>query len=118
MTLHNPVRTIDRHNVVALLKGTTPPEQVVVYTAHWDHFGEKPGADGKTQIFHGAVDNGSGIAGLMELARASPRQAGAGAQRAVHRHHLRGTGPAGLGLLRRASAVSAARTRSPTSTWM
>jgi Zn-dependent M28 family amino/carboxypeptidase len=69
LTLHNQVRDVVSHNVVALLKGTRHPEQIVVYSAHWDHFGEKPGPDGKAQIFHGAVDNGTGIAGLLALAR-------------------------------------------------
>jgi len=70
LTLHNQVQSADSHNVVALLKGSHHPEQVVIYTAHWDHFGTKPGPDGTPQIFHGAIDNGSGIAGLLELARA------------------------------------------------
>ncbi len=69
VTLHNQVHDVVSHNVVALLKGTHYPEQVVVYTAHWDHFGEKPGPDGKPQIFHGAVDNATGVAGLLALAR-------------------------------------------------
>ena len=70
LTLHNSVKDIVSHNVVALVKGSTHPEDVVVYTAHWDHLGQRTGADGKTEIFHGAVDNGSGIAGLLEIARA------------------------------------------------
>jgi len=69
LTLHNQVRSIVSHNVVALVKGSRDPQQMVVYSAHWDHFGTKPGPDGKPQIFHGAIDNGSGIAGLLELAR-------------------------------------------------
>ena len=60
--------------MVALVRGSRHPRQVVVYTAHWDHFGTKPGPDGKPQIFHGAMDNGSGIAGLLELARVYARQ--------------------------------------------
>lgn len=69
MTLHNAVHSIVSHNVAAIARGSRHPEQVVVYTAHWDHFGTKSGPDGKPQIFHGAVDNGTGIAGLLELAR-------------------------------------------------
>lgn len=69
LTLHNRVRPVVSHNVVALLKGTRHPDQVVVYSAHWDHFGEKAGPDGKPQIFHGAVDNATGVAGLLALAR-------------------------------------------------
>jgi Zn-dependent M28 family amino/carboxypeptidase len=57
------------HNVVGLVKGSSQADEVVVYSAHWDHLGMRTGADGKTEIFHGAVDNGSGIAGLLEIAR-------------------------------------------------
>lgn len=69
LTLHNQVRIVVSHNVVAMVKASRHPQEVLVYTAHWDHFGTKPGPDGKPQIFHGAIDNGSGIAGLLELAR-------------------------------------------------
>jgi Zn-dependent M28 family amino/carboxypeptidase len=74
LTLHNQVRSVVSHNVVALVRGSRHPQQVMVYTAHWDHFGTKPGPDGKPQIFHGAIDNGSGVAGLLELARVYARQ--------------------------------------------
>ncbi|HEY3644358.1 MAG TPA: M28 family metallopeptidase [Gammaproteobacteria bacterium] len=69
LTLHDTVKDIVSHNAVGLVKGSTHPEDVVVYTAHWDHLGMRTGADGKTEVFHGAVDNGSGIAGLLEIAR-------------------------------------------------
>jgi Zn-dependent M28 family amino/carboxypeptidase len=69
LTLKNTVRDIVSHNVVGLLKGSSRPGEVVIYSAHWDHLGERPGAAGKMEIFHGAVDNASGIAGLLELAR-------------------------------------------------
>ena len=69
ITLHNEVKDIVSHNVVAVVKGARHPEDVVVYTAHWDHLGTKTAVDGKTAVFHGAVDNGSGIAGLLEIAR-------------------------------------------------
>jgi Zn-dependent M28 family amino/carboxypeptidase len=42
----------------------------VIYTAHWDHLGiGKPDANGDT-IYNGAVDNGTGIAQLIEQGRA------------------------------------------------
>jgi Zn-dependent M28 family amino/carboxypeptidase len=60
-------------NVIGVLKGTSP-EEAVVYSAHWDHFGirevlptDAPGAD---RIFNGAYDNASGCAGLLEIAKA------------------------------------------------
>jgi len=56
-------------NVVALLPGKTRPDETVMYTAHWDHIGVgAPDAKGDT-IYNGAVDNATGTAGLLELAR-------------------------------------------------
>lgn len=69
LTLHSSVKRIVSHNVVGMVKGTERSGEVVVYSAHWDHLGMRTGADGKTEIFHGAIDNGSGIAGLLEIAR-------------------------------------------------
>ncbi len=64
------------HNVVGVLPGTKHPNERVVYTAHWDHLGVGL-ADAKgDRIYNGAVDNASGVSGLIELARAfahSPR---------------------------------------------
>ncbi len=69
-------QTIQTHNIVARLPGTTHPDETVLYTGHWDHIGVgTPDASGDA-IFNGAVDNASGIAGLIELARlwaAGPR---------------------------------------------
>jgi Zn-dependent M28 family amino/carboxypeptidase len=69
--IHNSLRTIDSHNVIAKLTGSDPKlkNQYVVYTAHWDHFGIGPEVNGD-KIYHGAVDNGSGSAALLEIARA------------------------------------------------
>ena len=67
MTIHNTLRTIESQNVMAKLEGADPAlrNEFVVYTAHWDHYGKS--AEG---IFHGAVDNAVGTAGLLEVARA------------------------------------------------
>ena len=60
---------ITTHNVVAKLEGTTWRDETILYTAHWDHIGTgTPNAEGDA-IFNGAVDNASGTAGLLELAR-------------------------------------------------
>ncbi|HSF46083.1 MAG TPA: M28 family metallopeptidase [Chitinophagaceae bacterium] len=57
-------------NVIAKLSGTKRPDEVIIYTAHWDHLGiGKPGADGDS-IYNGALDNATGTAALIELARA------------------------------------------------
>jgi Zn-dependent M28 family amino/carboxypeptidase len=69
--IYNKIRTIDSHNVIAKLTGSDAKmkNQYVIYTAHWDHFGIGPEVNGD-KIYHGAVDNGSGSAALLEIARA------------------------------------------------
>ncbi len=58
------------HNVLARLPGKTRPNETVIYSAHWDHFGTgKPDASGDP-VFHGAADDGTGMAAVLELARA------------------------------------------------
>ncbi|WP_295931853.1 M28 family metallopeptidase [uncultured Xanthomonas sp.] len=61
---------ITSRNVVARLPGKTRPDDTLIYTAHWDHLGVgAPDAKGD-RIFNGALDNASGVAALLELARA------------------------------------------------
>lgn len=67
--LQNRVRTSESQNVVAKLPGTQYPDEAVIYTAHWDHLGIHPNAGGESHIFNGAVDNATGTAGLLALAR-------------------------------------------------
>ncbi len=71
LSIHNTVQTIDSHNVIAKLAGSDPQlkDTYVVYTAHWDHLGIGPPQNGD-KIYHGAVDNASGVAALVEIARA------------------------------------------------
>lgn len=64
-------------NVLGLLRGSDPAlaDEVVVLTAHHDHLGVKPGvAPGDDAIFNGAVDNASGVAALLAVARAIAAQ--------------------------------------------
>jgi Zn-dependent M28 family amino/carboxypeptidase len=67
--VRNTFRTIDSQNVVAKLAGRAAPDEIVIYTAHWDHLGRDASLTGD-QIFNGAADNATGTAGLIELARA------------------------------------------------
>ncbi|HEY9534072.1 MAG TPA: M28 family metallopeptidase, partial [Mucilaginibacter sp.] len=58
------------HNVVAKITGTKRPDEYIIYSAHWDHLGVgKPDARGDS-IYNGALDNASGTAALLEIARA------------------------------------------------
>ena len=57
-------------NVIGKITGTKRPDEYIIYTAHWDHFGiGKPDENGDS-IFNGALDNASGAASIMEIARA------------------------------------------------
>jgi Zn-dependent M28 family amino/carboxypeptidase len=59
-------------NVLGLLRGSDPQlkAEVVVFTAHHDHLGKRErGAPGEDLIFNGAIDNASGVAGLIAIAR-------------------------------------------------
>ena len=57
-------------------RGSKYPDETVIYTAHWDHLGiGQPDANGD-RIYNGAIDNGTGIAQLIEQApRLRPRPA-------------------------------------------
>ncbi|SDH49893.1 MULTISPECIES: M28 family peptidase [unclassified Duganella] len=74
LAMVNATRELSSHNVVARIPGSDPKlkDEVVVYTAHWDHFGIDETLPGPRtqQIFHGAVDNASGVAALLQIARA------------------------------------------------
>ena len=73
-SIANSWRDLDTRNVVARVEGSDPKlkDEYVIYSAHWDHFGWDPTLPGSKhdQIFHGALDNASGVAALLELAKA------------------------------------------------
>lgn len=69
LTLNNKLKYSTSHNVIGVLKGTKRPDEVILYTAHWDHLGiGKPDAKGDS-IYNGAVDNASGVAAIISVAR-------------------------------------------------
>ena len=68
----NTVRRQASKNVVGVLPGTAAPNEVVLYTAHWDHLGRCDAVDGDN-ICNGALDNASGTAGLVALAEANAK---------------------------------------------
>jgi Zn-dependent M28 family amino/carboxypeptidase len=71
LTIRNGLRTLDSRNVVAKLAGrdANRRDEYVVYTAHWDHFGIGAKLNGDS-IYNGALDNATGTAGLLDLAKA------------------------------------------------
>jgi Zn-dependent M28 family amino/carboxypeptidase len=72
--IRNTVRQVRSRNVVAKLEGSDPKlrTECVIYSAHWDHLGRNEKLKGD-QIYNGAIDNASGTAGLLEIAKAYSR---------------------------------------------
>ncbi|KAB2898802.1 MAG: M28 family peptidase [Dokdonella sp.] len=69
---HYDVRSdvITSHNIVGRIEGSSHPDESVIYSAHWDHLGiGAPDAKGD-RIYNGAIDNATGTAALIEMARA------------------------------------------------
>ena len=81
LALTSTIRTLESANVVGVLPGSDPAlaKEAVVYSAHHDHLGMHPpdaaggakGSGGMDSIYNGAVDNASGAATLLAIARAA-----------------------------------------------
>ena len=69
------VRSFNTRNVVAFYPGSDPAKnaEFVVYTAHYDHLGKGQPVDGD-EIYNGAQDNATGVAALLEIAKAYTRR--------------------------------------------
>jgi len=67
--LKNEFRESKTNNVIAKIEGSKRPDEVIIYTAHWDHLGIGEPVNGDS-IYNGAIDNASGVAALFELAKA------------------------------------------------
>ncbi len=76
LAFRNEISRKETGNVVAVLRGSDPvrSKEAVLYTAHHDHLGVRPGArPGEERIYHGALDNASGVAAVLAVARAFAR---------------------------------------------
>jgi Zn-dependent M28 family amino/carboxypeptidase len=69
LTIKNAIEYNKSENVAGILRGAERPEESLVYTAHWDHFGvgEKENGD---SIYNGAVDNGTSLAWELAIGKA------------------------------------------------
>ncbi|MFQ5530441.1 MAG: M28 family metallopeptidase [Gemmatimonadota bacterium] len=67
--IRNTIAQSSSRNFLAVLPGAVRSDEFVIYTAHYDHFGVDPDAEGEDKIYNGARDNASGTAGLLEVAR-------------------------------------------------
>jgi Zn-dependent M28 family amino/carboxypeptidase len=66
-TIHNKITRKASKNVVAVVPGTTRPNEYIIYSAHWDHLGIGKAINGDS-IHNGALDNASGCAALLAIA--------------------------------------------------
>ncbi len=71
LNFDNTVRKALSHNVIGILPGKKRPDEVVLYTAHWDHLGRCKADASGDDICNGAVDNATGTAMLTALAEAN-----------------------------------------------
>lgn len=69
LSLYSSSRSASSQNVIAVLPGSKYPDEAIVYIAHWDHLGRNFSGVGD-RIFNGAVDNATGVAGVLEIAEA------------------------------------------------
>ncbi|QDX27247.1 M28 family peptidase [Sphingomonas suaedae] len=76
VSFDNVIRKHASKNVIGILPGAKRPDEVVLYTAHWDHLGRCQAASDGDNICNGAVDNATGTAALIAIAKAN-KDAGA-----------------------------------------
>ncbi len=69
LKLNSQCRESASRNVIARLRGSKYPDEAIVYSAHWDHLGTHPDEPGDN-IYNGAIDNATGVAGVLEIAEA------------------------------------------------
>jgi len=67
--IKNTHRTSTSNNVIGKLEGSSRKDEVIIYTAHWDHLGIGEAVNGDS-IYNGAIDNAAGVAALFEIAKA------------------------------------------------
>ncbi|MDP4709613.1 MAG: M28 family metallopeptidase [Saprospiraceae bacterium] len=68
-SLKNTFKKDVSRNVVGLIKGSKTPDEYVIYSAHWDHLGVGRAVEGDS-IYNGALDNASGTAAVLAIAKA------------------------------------------------
>ncbi len=71
VSFDNDIRKHSSKNVIGILPGSERPDEYVLYAAHWDHLGHCEAAPDGDDICNGAVDNATGVASLVALAKAN-----------------------------------------------
>ena len=75
LAVHGAANTevVTSHNILGIVRGSKYPDETVFYMGHWDHLGIGPPDSTGDRIYNGAIDNGTGIAQLIEQGRAFAR---------------------------------------------
>lgn len=68
-SLENTFKKDVSQNVAGIIKGSKFPDEYVIYSAHWDHLGIGRPVEGDS-IYNGALDNASGTAAVLSIAKA------------------------------------------------
>ncbi|MDR6852265.1 Zn-dependent M28 family amino/carboxypeptidase [Sphingomonas sp. BE123] len=71
VSFDNVIRKHASKNVIGILPGAKRPDEYVLYTAHWDHLGRCEAAPDGDDICNGAIDNATGTAALIAIAKAN-----------------------------------------------
>ncbi len=82
---YEPVkRALKSSNILGFLEGSDLKDELLVYTAHYDHIGLNPDG-GKDKVFNGADDDASGTSGVLAIARAfaKAKEDGNGPRRSI-----------------------------------
>lgn len=71
LEVRSKIRAMDTRNVVGIIPGSDPQvgSETVIFSAHWDHLGVGTPVNGDS-IYNGAIDNATGCAIILEIARA------------------------------------------------
>ncbi len=69
MNIENTYTKSASKNIAGMIKGTEKPDEVIVYSAHWDHLGVGRVVNGDS-IYNGASDNAAAIAWMFSIAKA------------------------------------------------
>lgn len=87
LDIKNKSETVGSENVVAFIKGSEKPDEIVVISAHLDHVGVEDG-----EVYNGADDDGSGTVAVLEIAEAfkMAEKAGSGPKRSILFLHVTG----------------------------
>ncbi len=66
--INQSISYMNSNNVAGMIEGKTAPDEYVIFTAHWDHLGEKINFATDDAIHNGAVDNASGVSTVLDIA--------------------------------------------------